>query len=73
MAKNIDRLAGKLGAKVIAKIPDVGDGAFGASRLAAIVRSLQSRLKPGEGLRPSYPMQMAAQLFEEAVAALPEG
>ncbi len=109
MAKNIAAIAEKLGAKVVAEIPDVGGGAFGAARLAGIVATLQSRMQPGQGKRPGRPsvvdwvttpkvpmseateaklsrlairasadgrrvspMQLAAQLLEEAVAALPE-
>ncbi len=109
MAKNISTIAQKLGAKVVADVPDAGGGAFGAARLAAAVAALQARLRPGEGKRPGRPsvaawvttpkvpmsedteaklvrlaarasatgrrvspMQLAAQLLEEAVAALPE-
>lgn len=110
MAKNIDKIAELMGAKVVARVPDVGGGAFGAARLAAIVVTLQSRLEPGQGKRPGRPtvatwvaapkipmsaeteaklarlaarasasgrrispMQLAAQLLEEAVAGLSEG
>ena len=55
MAKNIDTLAKRLGAKVVAKVPEVGGGAFGAARLAKIVAELQSRLLPGRGRRPGRP------------------
>ena len=110
MAKNVQRVAELLGAKVVGQVPDVGGGAFGAARLRAIIAALQARLKPGEGKRPGRPtdpnwvrapkipmsteteqklirlaerasgsgrrvspMQMAAQLLEEAIARLPEG
>lgn len=109
MAKNIHTIAAKLGAKVVAQVSDTGGGAFGAARLAGIVAALQSRLIPGQGLRPGRPsdptwiespkvpmseatlqkltrlaeqagktgrkvspMQVAAQLLEDAVTALPE-
>jgi hypothetical protein len=54
MAKN-SRIAGRLGAKVVARVPDVGGGAFGAARLAAIVETLRGRLVPGQGRRPGRP------------------
>jgi len=52
MAKNIERLAKKLGAEVVTELPEVGGGAFGAARLAKI---LQQRLEPGRGKRPGRP------------------
>jgi hypothetical protein len=55
MARNIDMIAGKLGAKVMAEVPDVGPGAFGASRLGAIVQQLRSRLIPSQGRRAGRP------------------
>jgi hypothetical protein len=98
-----------LGAKVVAQVPDVGGGAFGAARLARIVAALQARLEPGQGIQagrptdPSWvehskvpmsaataaklaclaerastaerkisPMQLTAQVLEEAVANLPD-
>lgn len=33
MAKNIETIAEGLGAKVVAQVPDVGGGAFGAAQL----------------------------------------
>ncbi len=51
----IKRLAEKLGAQPIAKLPEAGDGAFGAARLA----SLRARLKPRKGLRPGRPTEKA--------------
>jgi hypothetical protein len=109
MAKNIDAIAGRLGAKVIAQVPEVAGGAFGAARLARIVEQLRARLVPGQGRRAGRPtdarwvrhpkvpmseateqrlirlaeqasasgrkispMQLAAQILEEALAELPE-
>jgi hypothetical protein len=109
MARNVDRIAHGLGAKVIAQIPDVGAGAFGAARLAQVIEQLRSRLTPAQGLRTGRPtnarwerrpkvpmseeteqrlirlateasttgrkispMQLAAQILEEALAGLPE-
>src|SRR5271168_5335652 len=109
MAKNIEKLAAALGATVVAKVPHTGGGAFGAARLARVVADIQSRLEPGQGLRPGRPtdaswvrhpkvpmseatrqrltrlakqsstggrkvspMQIAAQLLEEALAGIPE-
>src|SRR5437764_6934509 len=105
MAKNRERLAELLGAKIVGEVPDVGGGAFGMARLAHI---LHQRLTPSQGERPGRPtnpawavrpkvpmseataqklaqlaeamstperkvspMQVAAQLLEEAVARLP--
>ncbi len=55
MAKNIKRIAELLGAEVVAEVPDVGGGAWGAARLAEIVQTLQARLEPGQGQRPGRP------------------
>ena len=55
MAKNVERIAAALGAKVVAQVPDAGGGAFGAARLAGIVAALQDRLVPGSGKRPGRP------------------
>src|SRR5262245_54492729 len=110
MAKNIEKIAAGLGAKFVAKVPHTGGGAFGAARLAHIVASLQTRLEPGQGLRPGRPtdaswvrhpkvpmseatrqrltrlaeqssvggrkvspMQIAAQILEDALSGIPEG
>jgi len=104
MAKNIERIAERLGAEIVGGVPDVGGGAFGAARLT---KTLRSRLVPSEGRRPGRPtadewtrrdkvpmseatykrlskvaaegstgerkispMQVAAQLLEEAVKRL---
>jgi hypothetical protein len=55
MAKNIEKIAAGLGAEIIGQIPDTGDGAFGAARLARIVETMQARLLPGQGRRPGRP------------------
>ena len=52
MAKNVNRIAKKLGATVKGKVPDVGGGAFGMGRLAEI---LTERLQPSQGRRPGRP------------------
>ena len=109
MARNIEKIAAGLGAKVVCQVPHTGGGAFGAARLARIVQTIQARLVPGQGLRPGRPtdgswvqhpkvpmseatrqrltrlaeqssttgrkvspMQIAAQLLEEALAGIPE-
>jgi hypothetical protein len=109
MVKNIDMIADRLGAKKIAQVPEVGGGAFGAARLARIIKQLRSRLVPGQGRRagrptdakwvrhpkvpmseatarrlsrlaeeastPSRkisPMQLAAQILEDALNGLPD-
>jgi hypothetical protein len=107
MAKNREKLATLLGAKIVGEAPDVGGGAFGMARLAHF---LHQRLTPSQGERPGRPtnpnwvirpkvpmsaataeklarlaealstnerkvspMQAAAHLLEEAVAALAKG
>ncbi|HEX4131771.1 MAG TPA: hypothetical protein VHZ24_17180 [Pirellulales bacterium] len=55
MPKDIDKLAERLGAKVVGKVPATGGGAFGAARLGATVATLQSRLRPSQGKRPGRP------------------
>ena len=55
MAKNINKIAEILGAKIVAQVPETGGGAFGAYRLAEIVARLQARLEPGQGKRPGRP------------------
>jgi hypothetical protein len=57
MAKNIERLAEKLGAQVVGELPEVGGGAFGAARLGAILRET---LEPSPGKRPGRPTNLAA-------------
>ena len=109
MAKNVNKLAELLGAKVVAQVPDTGGGAFGAARLAQFITTLQGRLEPGQGKRPGRPsdptwvchpkvpmseetvrkltrlaekastpersvspMQVAAQLLEQALGEVPD-
>ncbi len=55
MARNVKHIARKMGAVVVARIPETGGGAFGAARIARIVDALQKRLIPGSGTRPGRP------------------
>jgi len=55
MAKNTKKLAEALGATRVVEVPDTGGGAFGAAWLGHIVATIQSRLEPGQGLRPGRP------------------
>jgi hypothetical protein len=55
MAKNIQQIADKLGARIVGQLTDAGGGAFGAARLARIVETMKARLEPGQGLRPGRP------------------
>lgn len=103
MAKNVAILAKKMGATIVGRVPPYSAGAFGAAKLAMVLRE---RLSPSEGLRPGRPtsadwtlhpkvpmaaetdarlrelarllsdenrkvspMQVAAQLLEEAIAS----
>jgi hypothetical protein len=50
MAKNREKLAALLGARIAGEIPDVGGGAFGMARLAHL---LHQRLTPSQGDRRS--------------------
>lgn len=52
MAKNVKRIAKKLGARVVGQVPDTGGGAFGMARLAEV---LSARLEPSKGIRPGRP------------------
>jgi hypothetical protein len=107
MAKNVQKIANLLGARVGAEVPDTGGGAFGSACLGKVIKQLQGRLQPGQGKRPGRPtdpswelapkvpmsieterqliklagqasqsgrrvspMQVAAQLLEQAVARL---
>ena len=109
MADDIDRIAERLGAERIGRVPDAAGGAFGAARLAKNIESLRARLVPGRGKRagrpsdPSWvrhpkipmseatrrrllrlaergsaggrkisPMQIAAQILEDALADVPD-
>jgi hypothetical protein len=55
MARNIKKIADRLGAEIVAQVPETGGGAFGARRLARIVDQLQTRLRPGQGVRAGRP------------------
>lgn len=52
MAKNREKLAVLLGARIVEELPEVGGGAFGMARLAHLLRE---RLKPSQGERPGRP------------------
>jgi hypothetical protein len=52
MAKNVKKLARRLGASIGEPVSDSGGGAFGMARLAA---ELAARLEPGQGQRPGRP------------------
>lgn len=52
MAKNIKRLADRLGAKVAGVVPHYSAGAFGVTVLAKV---LKEKLEPGRGKRPGRP------------------
>jgi hypothetical protein len=52
MAKNSEKLAELLGAKIVGEVPEVGGGSFGMARLAHI---LHQRLTPSQGDRPGRP------------------
>src|SRR5262245_45786454 len=52
MAKNREKLAKLLGAKIVGKVPHVTGGPFGMAHLAYI---LHQRLTPGQGERPGRP------------------
>ncbi len=55
MARNIQRIADRMGAKRVSRLPDVGGGAFGAARLMHVVQELRRSLTPGQGRRPGRP------------------
>lgn len=52
MTVKMEKLAKKLGARVVGTIPEYSAGAFGAAKLA---ESLRARLEPGKGKRPGRP------------------
>jgi len=56
MAKNREKLAELLGARIVGEVPDVGGGAFGMARLAQL---LHERLMPSQGERPGRPTNPA--------------
>jgi hypothetical protein len=55
MARNVKRIAERLGATIVDSVPDTGGGAFGAARLAKLVAALPERLEPSSGRRPGRP------------------
>src|ERR1700676_4611827 len=59
MAKNREKLAALLGARIVGEVPDVGGGAFGMARLAHI---LHERLTPSQGERPGRPTDAGWQV-----------
>jgi hypothetical protein len=65
MARNIDTNARRLGAKVIAQVPDVGGGAFGAARLARIIDQLRSRLVPCCFASPSSEYRSSSPAYSQ--------
>ena len=73
MARNISRIAERLGAVLVDQLPDVGGGAFGAARLARI---LQARLQPSRGERlgrptdPSWVLHPKVPMSEETMRKL---
>jgi hypothetical protein len=52
MAKDREKFAQLLGAKIVGQVPKVGGGAFGMARLAHL---LHQRLTPSQGERPGRP------------------
>ena len=55
MAKGIEEIAAGLGARVVARLPHTGGGAFGAARLARIVADIRARLRAGRPTDTSRP------------------
>jgi hypothetical protein len=55
MAKDIKKIAKRLGAEILEHVPDTGGGAFGAERLGRIIATLRARLRPSQGKRPGRP------------------
>jgi hypothetical protein len=58
MSQRTERIAKKLGATIIARLPETGGGGFGAARHAA----LRARLQPKVGLRPGRPTDSSWKL-----------
>jgi len=52
LTRKIEDLAKKLGAEVVATVPEYSAGAFGLAKLAGMLRD---RLEPGQGRRPGRP------------------
>lgn len=59
VARNVERLAARLGARVAGRTPDVGGGAFGAARMARVFESIRRRLEPAQGKRAGRPTDAA--------------
>lgn len=57
MAKNVKRIAKKLGASVVERLPDVGGGTVGAMRMAKL---LQERSQAGRATDTKYFHRIAA-------------
>lgn len=78
MAKIIDRIAARFGARMIGQVPAFGGGAFGAARLAKAIDTLQARPVPGQcerdraGGSDASPMQIAAQISEDSLSGVAE-
>jgi hypothetical protein len=49
------QIADRLGAKIVARVPETEGGAFGSARLARIIEALQARLVTGQGRRAGRP------------------
>jgi len=56
VAKNVEALAKKLGARIEGTVPEYSPGAFGVAVLANILRE---RLEPSAGKRPGRPSNRA--------------
>lgn len=54
-SSSITRIAKALGAARVARLPNVGGGAFGAARLGQLIANLHDCLSPGQGRRPGRP------------------
>ena len=59
MPRNVHAIADRLGARVVATIPETGGGAFGAARISCIIAALRSRLEPSRGKRLGRPTDAA--------------
>lgn len=55
MDDRIRKIGESLGASHVARLPEVGPGAFGAARLASLFETLLSGLEPSPGLRTGRP------------------
>jgi hypothetical protein len=60
MANNIKKIARRLGAKVVRHVPHTGGGAFGAARLAQIVKTASQKAETvAGGYEPCVPANNA--------------